>query len=948
VWVPNGGAASLLAFLDSTPLLTRAGVQTIVAVPGSAAPPAPPPEEGVAPLAAALASVSLSEGDGAAPRTGGGGGGRRAAAADDAYGVGAAAQGTAGRLTRWVQAVHDFTVVGGAAAGEGGARSRSLQVMVLLPRRGLAELVATFDLTCVQVLATPGGGGGFSLGGPGVGDALARRAAWGARAAAELAALPLPAAREFVRTLIRGAKYALRGFDVDFGGWLRAWRGWAAAQGCEGGGVDGPLPLAAPRSFAQAHALAAVVGDALAAGGGGAAGNAAAAAALAAAAGLGSAEALARAALGAGAPHAALALALTIACGSSRCEGAARALLAGGVMPRSPLPPSLARASSAGGGNATPLHRALAAGLPELAAALAAAGAVTGADVAPGALVKGARRGGGALPPLAAAAQLRGAPAGVVVAALLAAGAAVDEPDAPHGGFSALLHAARCGSLVAVNALLEGGADPRAWAGAPTSSLVCYKCKSTRVAALAARETDCGLQTLSCARCGAQWPFLLSSTDEANMDVLLRVAIGVRGGACTEESLAPFLGVAEEEGGGGGGDEGGAAAAAAAAVAALRARAAPPSPRARADDDADAAERHSIVLALLGAGAKCCGLAEHGAPPAAAAGTGGPTALHAAAARGMGDTVAALLRSWFPSEAAREAYANAPDASGATALDLLESVARARGAAVGGGGGGAVATLAALGAAPVPPRDLPLFSALMSGAELRAQAPRAEDGAGARFAAWHRDAAARGELPWEEEDACGDPLPHLHPLLAGIYKVLNQIHPETGLSLRGATAIAEMMEDVLERLATTAADFAENQQRLTLSTRHLIAAVRLCLPGEIAKHAVSELCKAVTKASCTEQRELCPAQGSGLVFPVACVFAKGEAVAFGLHHALAPPRPLRPHLYTPPKERALSSPHNCVTLATKTGGWGGACARSPARLGAAPAPAFTCSPALGR
>ena len=56
----------------------------------------------------------------------------------------------------------------------------------------------------------------YALSGPGLADASTLRATWGAEAQAELAALPLACAGEFRRTLVRGAKYAARGFAVDF------------------------------------------------------------------------------------------------------------------------------------------------------------------------------------------------------------------------------------------------------------------------------------------------------------------------------------------------------------------------------------------------------------------------------------------------------------------------------------------------------------------------------------------------------------------------------------------------------------------------------------------------------------------------------------------------------------------------------------------------------------
>lgn len=50
----------------------------------------------------------------------------------------------------------------------------------------------------------------------------------------------------------------------------------------------------------------------------------------------------------------------------------------------------------------------------------------------------------------------------------------------------------------------------------------------------------------------------------------------------------------------------------------------------------------------------------------------------------------------------------------------------------------------------------------------------------------------------------------------------------------------------LERIASEASRLAQYNKRSTISSREIQTAVRLLLPGELAKHAVSEGTKAVT------------------------------------------------------------------------------------------------------
>jgi histone H3/H4 len=55
------------------------------------------------------------------------------------------------------------------------------------------------------------------------------------------------------------------------------------------------------------------------------------------------------------------------------------------------------------------------------------------------------------------------------------------------------------------------------------------------------------------------------------------------------------------------------------------------------------------------------------------------------------------------------------------------------------------------------------------------------------------------------------------------------------------------VNDVFERIAGEASRLAQYNRRRTISSREVQTAVRLLLPGELAKHAVSEGTKAVTK-----------------------------------------------------------------------------------------------------
>ena len=80
-----------------------------------------------------------------------------------------------------------------------------------------------------------------------------------------------------------------------------------------------------------------------------------------------------------------------------------------------------------------------------------------------------------------------------------------------------------------------------------------------------------------------------------------------------------------------------------------------------------------------------------------------------------------------------------------------------------------------------------------------------------------------------------------------IYKVLKQVHPDTGISSKAMSIMNSFINDAFERIAGEAGKLVRYNKKGTLSSREIQTAVRLILPGELAKHAVSEGTKAVTK-----------------------------------------------------------------------------------------------------
>ncbi|KAF8478318.1 histone-fold-containing protein, partial [Gautieria morchelliformis] len=80
-----------------------------------------------------------------------------------------------------------------------------------------------------------------------------------------------------------------------------------------------------------------------------------------------------------------------------------------------------------------------------------------------------------------------------------------------------------------------------------------------------------------------------------------------------------------------------------------------------------------------------------------------------------------------------------------------------------------------------------------------------------------------------------------------IYKVLKQVHPDTGISNKAMAILNSFVNDIFERIAGEASKLASYSKKSTISSREIQTSVRLILPGELSKHAISEGTKSVTK-----------------------------------------------------------------------------------------------------
>ncbi|KAL3367219.1 hypothetical protein AABB24_011769 [Solanum stoloniferum] len=74
-----------------------------------------------------------------------------------------------------------------------------------------------------------------------------------------------------------------------------------------------------------------------------------------------------------------------------------------------------------------------------------------------------------------------------------------------------------------------------------------------------------------------------------------------------------------------------------------------------------------------------------------------------------------------------------------------------------------------------------------------------------------------------------------------IFKVLKQVHPDIGISSKAMGIMNSFINDIFEKLAQESSRLARYNKKPTITSREIQTAVRLVLPGELAKHAVSEV-----------------------------------------------------------------------------------------------------------
>ena len=94
-------------------------------------------------------------------------------------------------------------------------------------------------------------------------------------------------------------------------------------------------------------------------------------------------------------------------------------------------------------------------------------------------------------------------------------------------------------------------------------------------------------------------------------------------------------------------------------------------------------------------------------------------------------------------------------------------------------------------------------------------------------------------------------------------RVLKKVHPHSGISGNSKDQLNDFLNVVGSKITESAIHFLNSSGKQTLSSRDIQAGVRFVIPGELAKHAVTEATKSHTKYYSFKKSR---AERAGLIF----------------------------------------------------------------------------------
>ena len=79
-----------------------------------------------------------------------------------------------------------------------------------------------------------------------------------------------------------------------------------------------------------------------------------------------------------------------------------------------------------------------------------------------------------------------------------------------------------------------------------------------------------------------------------------------------------------------------------------------------------------------------------------------------------------------------------------------------------------------------------------------------------------------------------------------IFRVLKEVHPETGISKTAISTLNSIILEVYRNLAANARELCMKSDHKILTPQDIQTAIKIVFPGEICKHAINEGTRALT------------------------------------------------------------------------------------------------------
>jgi histone H3/H4 len=120
-----------------------------------------------------------------------------------------------------------------------------------------------------------------------------------------------------------------------------------------------------------------------------------------------------------------------------------------------------------------------------------------------------------------------------------------------------------------------------------------------------------------------------------------------------------------------------------------------------------------------------------------------------------------------------------------------------------------------------------------------------------------------------------------------IYKVLKQVHPDTGINGAAMDEMDQYVKTVIEMVSHAVNELLVNSGRKTVESRDIQNAIKIVLPGELAKYAVSEGTKAIIKYKTAKESKQTGGAPTSKTFMAGLQFSVPRVEKLMMKHSIA-------------------------------------------------------------